>query len=112
MEVPRGEVKRYGIIDAQALLGEPSLFEVRDMVEKPAVADAPSNLAIIGRYILTPGIFRALRETDRGSGGEIQLTDGLRRLLRKSGFLATNSAESGTTPETNLDSCRPRLKLR
>jgi UTP--glucose-1-phosphate uridylyltransferase len=83
MEVPREDVKRYGIIDAKVLDGDSSVFEVRDMVEKPAIADAPSNLAIIGRYILTPAIFETLRETSRGSGGEIQLTDGLRRLLAK-----------------------------
>jgi UTP--glucose-1-phosphate uridylyltransferase len=83
MEVPREEVKRYGIIDAKALDGDGSVFEIRDMVEKPAIADAPSNLAIIGRYILTPSIFEALQETSRGSGGEIQLTDGLRRLLAR-----------------------------
>jgi UTP--glucose-1-phosphate uridylyltransferase len=83
MEVPREEVKRYGIIDGQPIQGDGEVFEIRDMVEKPAVADAPSNLAIIGRYILTPAIFKCLRETSRGSGGEIQLTDGLRRLLAK-----------------------------
>ncbi len=83
MEVPHEEVKRYGIIDAKPLEGHNDVFEIRDMVEKPAIADAPSNLAIIGRYILTPAIFETLRETSRGSGGEIQLTDGLRRLLAK-----------------------------
>jgi UTP--glucose-1-phosphate uridylyltransferase len=87
MEVPRDEVKRYGIIDGKALDGDSAVFEVRDMVEKPAVANAPSNLAIIGRYILTPEIFASLRETSRGSGGEIQLTDGLRRLLAKERIL-------------------------
>jgi UTP--glucose-1-phosphate uridylyltransferase len=58
------------------------------MVEKPAVTKAPSNLAIIGRYILTPAIFEALGETGKGSGGEIQLTDGLCRLLRHERVLA------------------------
>jgi UTP--glucose-1-phosphate uridylyltransferase len=58
------------------------------MVEKPARGTAPSNLAIIGRYILTPGIFAALEETGKGSGGEIQLTDGLRRLLKRERILA------------------------
>jgi len=87
MEVPRDEVKRYGIIDARALDQDSAVFEVRDMVEKPAVAEAPSNLAIIGRYILTPEIFESLRETSRGSGGEIQLTDGLRRMLAKERIL-------------------------
>lgn len=58
------------------------LFLVDDMVEKPAPGKAPSNLAIIGRYILTPSIFRAIRSTRRGAGGEIQLTDALRALLK------------------------------
>jgi UTP--glucose-1-phosphate uridylyltransferase len=89
MEVPQEEVKRYGIIDAKPLPdGEAGrLFDVKDMVEKPAVGAAPSNLAIIGRYILTPAIFEALAETGRGSGGEIQLTDGLKRLLERERIL-------------------------
>jgi UTP--glucose-1-phosphate uridylyltransferase len=89
MEVPREEVTRYGVIRATPLPErEGRVFEVHDMVEKPRLEDAPSNLAIIGRYILTPGIFDALRETERGSGGEIQLTDGLRRLLARERILA------------------------
>jgi UTP--glucose-1-phosphate uridylyltransferase len=85
MEVPPAEVTRYGIIRAKPLPDgdEGRLFEVEDMVEKPAAGTAPSNLAIIGRYILTPGIFECLATTNRGSGGEIQLTDGLRRLLTR-----------------------------
>lgn len=58
------------------------LFEIKDLVEKPRLEDAPSNLAVIGRYILTPRIFEMLEETPKGAGGEIQLTDGMRRLLR------------------------------
>jgi UTP--glucose-1-phosphate uridylyltransferase len=89
MEVPRNEVTRYGIIKGTPLSdGESRVFEVHDMVEKPRMEDAPSNLAIIGRYILTPEIFDSLRETGRGSGGEIQLTDGLRRLLKRERILA------------------------
>ncbi len=89
MEVPREEVTRYGIIKATSLKGgDDRVFEVHDMVEKPRIEDAPSTHAIIGRYILTPGIFEALRETGRGSGGEIQLTDGLRRLLLRERVLA------------------------
>jgi UTP--glucose-1-phosphate uridylyltransferase len=88
MEVPAQEVQRYGIIEARALPGDGGrVFEISDMVEKPNVESAPSNLAIIGRYILTPGIFDALTETTRGSGGEIQLTDGLRRLLSRERIL-------------------------
>jgi UTP--glucose-1-phosphate uridylyltransferase len=84
MEVADADVSRYGIIDGVELSdGEGRIFDVRDMVEKPRISDAPSNLAIIGRYILTPGIFEALEKTERGSGGEIQLTDGLRLLLKR-----------------------------
>jgi UTP--glucose-1-phosphate uridylyltransferase len=89
MEVPEEETSRYGIVKAKPLPeGNGRLFEVLDMVEKPPQKEAPSNLAIIGRYILTPEIFGALEETEKGSGGEIQLTDGLRRLLGKQRILA------------------------
>jgi UTP--glucose-1-phosphate uridylyltransferase len=89
MEVPKEETSRYGIVKAQALPEEDGrLFEVLDMVEKPPMAEAPSNLAIIGRYILTPSVFKALEETERGSGGEIQLTDGLRHMLGSQRILA------------------------
>jgi UTP--glucose-1-phosphate uridylyltransferase len=87
MEVPEEETGRYGIVRARPL-GEEGVFEVEDMVEKPAPGEAPSRLAIIGRYILPPSIFPALEETGRGSGGEIQLTDGLRRLLGRERVLA------------------------
>jgi len=78
------DVSSYGIVavDEGEQLG-PRVHRVKDLVEKPARADAPSNLAIIGRYILTPDIFAALEETARDRTGEIQLTNGLRRLLRE-----------------------------
>jgi UTP--glucose-1-phosphate uridylyltransferase len=89
MEVPREEVGRYGVIKGDPLPGsDDKLFEVRDMIEKPSVDEAPSNLAIIGRYILTPSIFNALAETEKGSGGEIQLTDAIKRLLGQERVLA------------------------
>lgn len=78
--VPRAAVHRYGIVAAEPLGA--GVFRVTDLVEKPSAADAPSDLAILGRYVLTPDVFDALESTDRGAGGEIQLTDGLRRLLR------------------------------
>lgn len=88
MEVPPEETNRYGIIKGRPLPdGDGRLFEVLDLVEKPK-QDPPSNLAIIGRYILTPEIFEALDKTEKGSGGEIQLTDGLRRLLSTQRILA------------------------
>jgi len=88
MEVTRDQVSRYGIIKGNPLPNEEGrLFDIQEMVEKPSIADAPSNLAIIGRYILTPAIFEILSQTDTGSGGEIQLTDGLNRLLAKERIL-------------------------
>ena len=79
--VSRDVVDRYGIIDGE-LVG-PGLYRVKDLVEKPTPDDSPSNLAIIGRYLLTPDVYPALLEARQGSGGEIQLTDGLRRLLKR-----------------------------
>jgi UTP--glucose-1-phosphate uridylyltransferase len=82
-EVPQETVSSYGIIDAEEV--RPGVYRIRDMVEKPPREEAPSNLAIIGRYILTPDIFPELEETARVKDrtGEIQLTNGLRRLLKK-----------------------------
>jgi UTP--glucose-1-phosphate uridylyltransferase len=81
--VPPEDVSSYGVVayEEDASLG-PGVFRITDLVEKPKREDAPSNLAIIGRYILTPDIFPALQATAHDRTGEIQLTDGLRRLLR------------------------------
>ena len=79
--VPKPEVKRYGIIQGQAL-GDRT-YEVEAMVEKPEPQDAPSELAIVGRYILHPEIFSYLEKVRPGSGGEIQLTDGIAGLARR-----------------------------
>jgi UTP--glucose-1-phosphate uridylyltransferase len=78
-------ISSYGVLDAKPVPGDWNgrLFEVQNLVEKPKSEDAPSNLAIIGRYILTPGIFEMLASNELGSGGELQLTDGLRQLLKK-----------------------------
>ena len=78
--VPREDVSSYGIIDADEV--RPGVYRIRDLVEKPPRAEAPSDLAIIGRYILTPDIFPALEATATDRTGEIQLTNGLRRLLK------------------------------
>ncbi len=89
MEVPKQETHRYGVIKGTVLPeSDGNLFEVLDMIEKPKVEEAPSNLAIIGRYILTPYIFDTLAKTGKGRGGEIQLTDGLRNLLARERVLA------------------------
>jgi UTP--glucose-1-phosphate uridylyltransferase len=79
-EVPREEVSRYGIVSPRPI-GE-YLYEVADLVEKPSPADAPSNLAVIGRYVLPPEIFPILRKTRPGKNGEIQLTDALKELAK------------------------------
>ncbi|MFA5075351.1 MAG: UTP--glucose-1-phosphate uridylyltransferase GalU [Candidatus Babeliales bacterium] len=79
-EVPREEVSRYGIIDVRRQISA-NLFQVRDLVEKPLPNKAPSNLAIIGRYVLSPSIFESLDNLQTGAGGEIQLTDGIQNLL-------------------------------
>lgn len=80
-KVSKAQTQHYGIIDAKKI--EDGVYLVNDLVEKPSPSEAPSNLAIIGRYILTPEIFSALEQTKPGKGGEIQLTDGLRHLMRK-----------------------------
>lgn len=79
--VPKEHVSRYGIIKAEKA-GD-HLFKVTDMVEKPTLEEAPSDLAMLGRYVLTPGIFKALANTDPGMGGEIQLTDAMKLLLQE-----------------------------
>ena len=85
MEVPSDSISSSGAIDAEPVAHNGShdrLFRIRNMVEKPSQSEAPSNLAIIGRYVLTPEIFDSLQAIDPGSGGEIQLTDALKHLLR------------------------------
>jgi UTP--glucose-1-phosphate uridylyltransferase len=79
--VPKEDVSSYGIIDAEEV--RPGVYRIRDMVEKPPKNEAPSDLAIIGRYILTPDIFPALEATVTDRTGEIQLTNGLRHLLKQ-----------------------------
>ena len=79
--VAKKDTKAYGIIEPKQL--EDRVYEVQSLVEKPEPKDAPSNLAIVGRYILTPEIFGMLAKTSPGKGGEIQLTDGLKLLLKK-----------------------------
>ena len=84
MEVPHEQTCRYGVIDGSAVdPSDPRLFKVSRLVEKPEPADAPSDLAIIGRYVLTPDIFPILEKQKPGAGGEIQLTDALRTLVKK-----------------------------
>ncbi len=84
MEVPPDQISAYGVVDAEPVAHNgcrDRLYRIRNMVEKPKQSEAPSNLAIIGRYVLTPEIFPSLEEIEPGSLGEIQLTDGLKHLL-------------------------------
>jgi UTP--glucose-1-phosphate uridylyltransferase len=81
-EVPHDEVSHYGIARPK---DDGELFEIADLVEKPSVREAPSNLAIAARYVLSPAIFDALARTRRGQGGEIQLTDAIRAVIRDGG---------------------------
>ncbi len=82
-QVPPAEISSYGVIDGDPQGDSGRVYKIRDLVEKPTREEAPSDLAIIGRYILTPDIFEALETTPRDSGGEIQLTNGLRALKQR-----------------------------
>lgn len=79
-EVPRERVSRYGIMKSSSEISE-AFFKLADIVEKPSVEEAPSNLAVAGRYLLDPAVFRYLKDQTAGVGGEIQLTDAIRRML-------------------------------
>ncbi|GAA8547528.1 UTP--glucose-1-phosphate uridylyltransferase [Helicobacter pylori] len=85
-EVALEEVSKYGVIRGELL--EEGVYEIKDMVEKPSQEDAPSNLAVIGRYILTPDIFDILRETKPGKNNEIQITDALRTQAKRKRIIA------------------------
>lgn len=85
-EVPENKVDRYGIVDGKLING--SIYKVSDLVEKPAVNEAPSRLAIGGRYVLTSEIFEFLDKTEPGKGGEIQLTDALKAMAVEKEMLA------------------------
>lgn len=85
-EVAGEAISRFGVIDGDEV--EPGVYKIKDMVEKPPQNEAPSNLAIIGRYILTPDIFDEIEKTTPGAVGEIQITDAMRSLLKKRPFYA------------------------
>ncbi len=86
MQVEGEAISRFGVLDVDEI--EDGIYKVRDMVEKPDFAKAPSNLAIIGRYVLTPDIFAEIEQTQPGAVGEIQITDAMRSLLKKRPFYA------------------------
>ncbi|MDU7243766.1 UTP--glucose-1-phosphate uridylyltransferase, partial [Clostridium sp.] len=86
--VPESETNKYGIVDGIHI--EDRVYKVKDLVEKPSVDEAPSNVAILGRYIITPQIFEILENTEPGKGGEIQLTDALKTLISQEAMYAYN----------------------
>lgn len=87
-EVAREDVNKYGILDVKHI--EDRIYKVKDMIEKPSIDEAPSNIAILGRYIITPEIFRILENQEPGKGGEIQLTDALQTLGQREAIYAYN----------------------
>ena len=87
-EVPKNDVNKYGIVRGMHI--EDRVYKVKDLVEKPKIEEAPSNIAILGRYIITPQIFEILDNTKPGKGGEIQLTDALKVLISNEAMYAYN----------------------
>ena len=87
-EVPSSEVYKYGIVKGASI--EDRVYKVKDVIEKPSPSEAPSNIAILGRYIITPRIFDILENTKPGKGGEIQLTDALKTLISEEAMYAYN----------------------
>ena len=87
-EVSKEDVNKYGIVNAKHI--ENRVYKVTDLVEKPTIEDAPSNIAILGRYIISPAIFEILEHTKQGRGGEIQLTDALKVLAKNEAMYAYN----------------------
>ncbi|MDF2946799.1 MAG: UTP-glucose-phosphate uridylyltransferase [Bacillales bacterium] len=87
-EIPKEDVNKYGIVNGNFI--EDRIYKVKDLVEKPSKEEAPSNLAILGRYIISPSIFEILEHTQPGKGGEIQLTDALMELAQKEAMYAYN----------------------
>jgi len=86
MQVKGEAISRFGVLEVDEV--EDGVYKIKDMVEKPAFVEAPSDLAIIGRYVLTPDIFDEIKKTQPGAIGEIQITDAMRSLLRKRPFYA------------------------
>ncbi|WP_078429785.1 UTP--glucose-1-phosphate uridylyltransferase GalU [Alkalihalobacterium alkalinitrilicum] len=85
-EIPLEDVSKYGVVDGKQI--EDTVYKVNGLVEKPAVEEAPSNIAILGRYVITPAIFDILEQTEPGKGGEIQLTDALKVLAQREAMYA------------------------
>ena len=108
-EFPIEEISSYGCVDPEFITEQ--LVSIRRIVEKPAPADAPSNLAVMGRYIFTPGIFDALSETRPGVGGEIQLTDAIELLLHSESVLGWVFTEGRFDVGRKIDYLRATVEL-
>jgi UTP--glucose-1-phosphate uridylyltransferase len=109
MEVPREDIRHYGCISGEKV--EEGVWRVRDLVEKPDPSEAPSNLAIIGRYIITPAVVRTLEDTPFDRGGEIQLTEGLRRAAREAPLYACTFPGERFDAGNKLDFLRATVVL-
>jgi UTP--glucose-1-phosphate uridylyltransferase len=108
-EVPLSEVSSYGCATPEAV--EPSLVRILDIVEKPDPADAPSNLAVMGRYVFTPEIFATLADVKPGKGGEIQLTDAIKLLLSTQTVYGYTFREGRFDVGNKLDYLRATVEL-
>jgi UTP--glucose-1-phosphate uridylyltransferase len=111
MEFGEEELSKYGVIAAEPDPSQPDVFLVSDMVEKPGKANAPSKLCIIGRYVLTPDIFQHIDETKPGRGGEIQLTDAMRRQAREAPIRAIRFSGVRYDIGSKLDYLRATVEL-
>lgn len=109
MEVAREEISSYGCAEAEPIA--PDLVRVRSLVEKPPAAEAPSNLAVIGRYVFTPAIFDALEGLEPGAGGELQLTDAIAALIATDGVLGRTFEEGRYDVGNKVDFLRANLEL-
>lgn len=109
MEVAPEEISSYGCAEAEPIA--PDLVRVRSLVEKPPVAEAPSNLAVIGRYVFTPAIFDALEGLEPGAGGELQLTDAIAALIETDGVLGRTFEEGRYDVGNKVDFLRANLEL-
>jgi UTP--glucose-1-phosphate uridylyltransferase len=110
-EVAPAEISLYGCAAVKAVGAREELVQVTDIVEKPAAADAPSNLAVIGRYVLTPEIFSALEKTSAGAGGEIQLTDAIKLLLSEQDVYGWKFRQGRYDVGNKLDYLRATIEL-
>ena len=106
-EVSDDHIHQYGVVAGEPL--KDGVYRITDMVEKPSKEEAPSNLGIIGRYILTPDIFDMLRDTAPGKNGELQITDALENKLKKVVFLHTDLKVAGSIVVRSMDSLMPPI---